>query len=174
MAKPVRVQLIRVLVTFLFGVVAGLTVMNLLYGEKLDALYLERNHLYYRNNEKYKKIQALEKDLNKHTDNLTIGQDISVEVKLPENESRFYQDKIQQEVQSIMHPFVGKSVHWVSDNPEVLDSLLEKRIIQIQDEKKPTNPPKIFHLKLQYLTFVGSKLKVWVVAHEKPKEIEEE
>src|SRR5699024_2706757 len=160
-------------VAFLFGLIGGFTAMNLLYGQKLDSLYLERNNLYYRNNEKYKKIQMLEKDLNKHHDTQYIGQDVSVEVELPTNESQFYQDKIRKEIQEILQPFVGKSVHWVSDNPEVLDTMMAKRIIQIDQDQKGTATSKSFQIRLKYLTFVGTKLKIWVVAQEKQKETEE-
>ncbi|SMO33253.1 hypothetical protein [Melghirimyces algeriensis] len=167
MKTSTQIQAFRIAVSLALGMMAGLAIMNLLYGEKLDALYLERNNLYYRNNEKFKKIQMLEKDLDKRNDNQYIGQDISVEVQLPENESRFYQDQLRQEVQELMQPFVGKSVHWISDHPEVLDSMLGKRIIQLEGDQTGTHTPKVFHLKLKYLTFVGSKLKIWVIAQEK-------
>lgn len=165
MNPPKKLRLLRLFVAFLLGVLAGSSVMNLLYGKKLDALYLDRNILIYRNNEKSREINTLRKDLNKHSEPRFIRR-IPVEVDSPDIENGFVQERIREKVQQILQPFIGKPTHWVKDNPDVVDDMLKDRILQIQQDKETHH----IRIRLKYLVFNGfDELKVWVIASEKPE-----
>lgn len=166
MNPPKRLRLLRVFVAFLLGVLAGSSLMNFLYGKKLDALYLDRNILIYRNNEKSREINTLRKDLNKHSEPQFIRR-IQVEVDSTDIENGFVEERIREKVQQILQPFIGKPTHWVKDNPDVVDDMLKDRILQIQQDKETHH----IRIRLKYLVFNGlDELKVWVVASEKPEQ----
>ncbi|GGA51377.1 hypothetical protein GCM10007416_25630 [Kroppenstedtia guangzhouensis] len=156
-----RLRLLRMMVTFLFGVLAGSSAMNLLYGKKLDALYLERNILIYRNNEKSREINTLRKDLDRHSEPRFIRR-IPVEVDSSDVDNEFVQERIRERVQQILQPFLGKPIHWVKDNPDVVDNMLKDRLLPIQQDKET------HHLKvrLKYLVFNGSdEMKIWITVN---------
>ncbi|MFC4075782.1 hypothetical protein [Salinithrix halophila] len=156
---------LRLLVAFFFGILAGSIIMTFLFGEKLESLYLERETLYYEHNRKIKKIQLLQQDLDKHAEQDARRQQSAeyieqIQVEIDSSE-KFNQDKIKTEVESILKPFLNKSVHWVSNDPAVLDTMLKNRVVKLPG--KNTSP---LQLQLKYLAFINSELKVWVIARE--------
>lgn len=146
-----RLRLLRVVVAFLLGVLFGSSGMNFLYGQKLDALYLERNILIYRNNEKSREINTLRKDLDKHAGPQFIRR-IPVEVDASDMDNGFVEERIRERVQKTLQPFLGKPIHWVKDNPDVVDNMLKDRLLQIQQDKE-THHIKV---RLKYMVFNGT------------------
>ncbi|OYD08421.1 hypothetical protein [Paludifilum halophilum] len=157
---------LRLMVSFLFGTIAGAALMTLLYGQKLDSLYLERDTLYYSNNQKNKELQQIRGELDKHAEqdarqraNSEQIQKVQVEV---ETDEPFHEEEIKEKVRSILEPFIGKSIHWVSNDPSVLDTMLKERTIQLPDKNKKA----MIQLQLKYIAFIDSQLKIWVNARE--------
>lgn len=137
--------------------------MTFFHGQKLDSLYLERDALYYANNQKNKEILLLREDIDKQAkqharqhENSDRIEKVAVEV---ESEEAFGQEAIKEKVEEILQPFVGKSIHWVSNNPDVLDNMLKERSIQGKNKTK-------LEIRLKYLAFLDTQLKIWVQARE--------
>ncbi|QKG83936.1 hypothetical protein GXN76_05225 [Kroppenstedtia pulmonis] len=163
--KRTFLRYLRLGITFLFGIMAGAAIMILLYGQKLDSLYLERAALYYGINQKQKEIMSIRGELDKHAEQDARRREISeriqkVQVEVDSSE-RFGEEVIKEKVTTILQPFIGKSIHWVSNDPAVLDTMLKERTIRLPDQNKTT-----LQLGLKYIAFVDSQLKVWVTARE--------
>ncbi|PTM58062.1 hypothetical protein [Desmospora activa] len=158
-----RVRHLRLWIIFSLGILVGAVIMTLFYGKKLDSLYLERDALYYANNQKNKEILLLREDIDKQAkrharqnEDSDRIEKVAVEV---ESEEAFGQEAIKEKVEEILQPFVGKSIHWVSNNPDVLDTMLKERSIQGKNKTK-------LEIQLKYLAFLDTQLKVWVQARE--------
>lgn len=160
-------------VSFLLGVLFGSIGINFLYGHKLDSLYLERNALYYQTNQKQKEINNLAAELNKmakKNSDQNSDRILKVQVEV-ENDLRFAQEEVKSEVEKIVEPFIGKSSQWVSNNPDLLDTLLKERTIEIKNSNSNTGAVHI-QLQLKYVAFLDSTLKIWVMAQERaPNEL---
>ncbi|GGE17300.1 hypothetical protein GCM10011571_18720 [Marinithermofilum abyssi] len=157
---------LRLLVSFILGILCGAVWMTLLYGQTLDGLYLERDAIYYANNQKLKEIQLLQQELNKYAEQdahrretSSKIQKIAVEV---ESSEKFGQELIKEKVEEIVEPFRGKSVEWVSNNPDVLDTLFKERTIRLSEQNRPVE----LKIELKYLAFIDNTLKIWVKARE--------
>lgn len=155
--------LIRVAVSFFFGLIAGMVAMLLWTGQKLDSLYLERSALYYANNQKNKEILRLQEELDRDARRQESSEQIhkvQVEVISP---LRYGQEEIKEQVETLVDPFIGKSVTWISNNPDLLDTILRNRTIFLSDDN---NRKTEIHLRLKYIAFIESTLKIWVEALE--------
>jgi biopolymer transport protein ExbB/TolQ len=158
-----RLRHLRLWIVFSLGILAGAVMMTFFYGQKLDSLYLERDALYYANNQKNKEIRRLREEFDKqaeqharrsqHSDRI---EKVTVEV---ESEEAFGQEAIKEKVEEILQPFIGKSIHWVSSNPDVLDTMLKERSVQGKNKTE-------LEIRLKYLAFLDTQLKVWVQARE--------
>jgi hypothetical protein len=160
--------LLRVAVTFLFGLMTGTVAMLLLIGQKVDSLYLERSALYYANNQKNKEIIRLQEELDKDArrrENAERIQKIQVEVV---SSLRFGQEEIKEQVEKLVDPFIGKSVTWISNNPDLMDTILQDRTVFLSDNNRKTE----IRLRLKYVAFVDSTLKIWVEARDKTEPVE--
>jgi hypothetical protein len=156
-------MMIRVAVSFFFGLITGMVAMLLWTGQKLDGLYLERSALYYANNQKNKEILRLQEELDKDArrqENSEQIHKIQVEVISP---LRYGQEEIKAQVETLVDPFIGKSVTWVSNNPDLLDTILRNRTIFLSDDN---NRKTEIRLRLKYIAFIESTLKIWVEALE--------
>ncbi|MDR6226646.1 hypothetical protein [Desmospora profundinema] len=158
-----RFRHLRLWIVFGLGILAGSVIMTFFYGQKLDSLYLERDALYYANNQKNKEIRLLREDMDKQAErharrnqNSDQIEKVAVEV---ESDEAFGQEAIKEKVEEILQPFVGKSIHWVSNNPDVLDTMLKERSIQGKNKTQ-------LEIRLKYLAFLDTQLKVWVQARE--------
>lgn len=157
-----RFRLLRLWIVFCLGILAGSVIMTFFYGQKLDSLYLERDALYYANNQKNKEIRLLREDMNKQAEqharreNSDRIEKVVVEV---ESDEAFGQEAIKEKVEEILQPFVGKSIHWVSNNPDVLDTMLKERSVHGKNKTE-------LEIQLKYLAFLDNQLKVWVQARE--------
>lgn len=163
-------QTARLVVSFLLGTLLGSIGINFLYGHKLDSLYLERNALYYQTNQKQKEINNLTNELNQiakkdahRRENSDRILKVQVEV---ENDLRFAQEEVKEEIEKIVDPFIGKSMQWISNNPDLLDTLLKERTIEVKNNS--SNPGTVqIQLQLKYIAFLDSTLKIWVLAQER-------
>jgi hypothetical protein len=161
--------LIRIAVTFFFGLITGMVAMLVLIGQKMDSLYLERSALYYANNQKNKEILRLQEELDKDArrqENSEQIQKIQVEVV---SSLRYGQEEIKAQVENLVEPFIGKSVTWISNNPDLLDTILRNRTVFLSDDN---NRKTEIHLQLKYIAFVESTLKIWVEAREQVEPVE--
>lgn len=154
----------RCFVMFLIGICVGAGSFLLLYGQKIDSLLSERNAIYYANNQKYKEIMELREELNQWTQKKkpnsqqeTIKK-IMVEV---EHDQPYIVDAVKVKVEEKMSSFLNKSIHWLGNNPDLIELLLEKHQIVID----PQQQLKI-QLHLKYISFYDSILKIWVQAEE--------
>ncbi len=155
----------RPLVAFLLGLLAGFSIFLFLFSQQLDSLYLERDAIYFANNQKYKQIQKLEQELNKQaqwqsrsaTDQEEKIKKISVEV---DSEQRFGTEMIKAQVEALLEPFLDKSMQWVSNNPQLVASVLMKKPIPINEEQNQE-----VEISIKYLTFYQETMKVWVTIH---------
>ena len=76
---------------------------------------------------------------------------------------RYGQEEIKSQVETLVDPFIGKSVTWISNNPDLLETILRNRTIFLSDDN---NRKTEIHLRLKYIAFIGSTLKIWVEALE--------
>lgn len=153
--------LIRLAVSFFFGLIAGMVAMLLLMGQKMDNLYLERSALYYANNQKNKEILRLQKELDKDARRHETSEQIQkIQVDVITS-LRYGQEEIKEQVETLVEPFIGKSVTWISNNPDLLDTILRNRTVVLSDDN---NRKTEIHLHLKYIAFIESTLKIWVEA----------
>jgi hypothetical protein len=154
----------RSIVLFLLGCLAGGILFLLLYAQKLDSLYLERDAIYYANNQKHKQILKLQQEIGElerkgrpsfETDKI---KNISVEVS---SEQRFGAETIKAQVESLLEPFIDKPMQWVSNNPELVESVLQKKPIPID-----SNQQQQVQVHVKYISFYGSTLKIWITTEE--------
>ncbi|MCS1351624.1 hypothetical protein [Mechercharimyces sp. CAU 1602] len=160
----------RLLVAFIFGSLIGAIGTLFIFGQKLDNLYLERAQLYYSNNQKQKEIVRLTDEIEKYAQKDLDRQEQAdliekFQIELI-SEQRFKQEDIKEEVATILDPFIGKSMKWISTNPEMLDNMLTDRTIYVSGTGNSTIK---VNLSLKYLVFEHSTLRIWVEA----KKIEE-
>jgi hypothetical protein len=155
----------RIWVVFILGTLIGATGMLVYLGEKLDSFYLERDAMYYANNQKQKEILRLKTELDRLTHEESKRREtagkirkIQVEVLTPQ---RFGQETIKAEVEKLLQPFVGKSIEWLGRNPDLLDTVLQDRTIRLSDPKASA-----VQLRVKYVTLVDSDLKVWIDARD--------
>ncbi|SDW97208.1 hypothetical protein SAMN05444487_10877 [Marininema mesophilum] len=163
MFKGRHIRHIRLIVAFVLGIIIGCITMTISYGAKLEGLYAERETLYYEYNQRVKKIQLLQQDLDKRAqqnarqqEGSQIIKQIQVEIDSP---VKFNQSIVKTEVETILKPFLNKSVRWVSSDPALLDTMLKKRLVKLPDKNT-------VEIRLKYLAFFDSELKVWVSARE--------
>ncbi|WP_143085279.1 hypothetical protein [Planifilum fulgidum] len=155
--------LIRMAVSFFFGLIAGMVAMLLWTGQKLDGLYLERSALYYANNQKNKEILRLQQELDKDARRQESSEQIhKIQVEVISS-LRYGQEEIKSQVETLVDPFIGKSVTWISNNPDLLETILRNRTIFLSDDN---NRKTEIRLRLKYIAFIGSTLKIWVEALE--------
>lgn len=155
----------RLWVVFILGLLIGAAGMLVFLGRKLDSFYLERDAMYYANNQKQKEILRLKAELDRLTNEESRRREtagkirkIQVEVLSPQ---RFGQETIKAEVEKLLQPFVGKPIEWLGRNPDLLDTVLQGRTIRLSDPKAST-----MQLDVKYVTLVDSDLKVWIEARD--------
>ena len=49
---------------------------------------------------------------------------------------RYGQEEIKSQVETLVDPFIGKSVTWISNNPDLLETILRNRTIFLSDDNK--------------------------------------
>jgi hypothetical protein len=157
-------MLIRIAVTFFFGLITGMVIMLLWTGQKMDSLYLERSALYYANNQKNKEILRLQEELDKDARRQESSEAIQKTQVEVISSLRYGQEEIKAQVENLVEPFIGKSITWISNNPDLLDAILRNRTVLLSDDN---NRKTEIHLRLKYIAFVESTLKIWVEAYEK-------
>jgi hypothetical protein len=141
-----------------------MVVMLLWTGQKMDSLYLERSALYYANNQKNKEILRLQEELDKDARRQESSEEIQkIQVDVISS-LRYGQEEIKTQVESLVEPFIGKSVTWISNNPDLLDTILRNRTVFLSDDN---NRKTEIRLQLKYIAFIDSTLKIWVEAEEK-------
>src|SRR5690606_33654011 len=156
--------LIRVAVAFFFGLITGMVVMILWTGQKMDRLYVERYALDYANNQKNKETLRLQEELDKDARRQESSEEIQkIQVEVISS-LRYGQEEIKTQVESLVEPFIGKSVTWISNNPDLLDTILRNRTVFLSDDN---NRKTEIRLQLKYIAFIDSTLKIWVEAEEK-------
>lgn len=154
----------RCFVMFIIGVAVGAGLFLFLYGKKIDGLLSERNAIYYANNQKYKEIIKLKEELNQYTHKKPVDEQqetikkIIVEV---EHDQPYVVDAVKIKVEEKLSSFINKSIHWLGNNPDLVEILLEKNQIVID----PQQQLKI-QIHLKYISFYDSILRIWVKAEE--------
>ncbi|SFI82795.1 hypothetical protein [Thermoflavimicrobium dichotomicum] len=155
----------RSIILFLIGNIVGSASFLFLYSQKLDSLYLERDAIYYANNQKYKQIRKLEQELAKLSQHRIPSPNREETIKkiIVEVDStyRFGAEMIKAQVEAMLEPFLDKSMQLISNNPELVESVLQKKPIPIDAEQ--TQKVQV-HVK--YLSFYNETLKIWVKAEE--------
>jgi ribosome-associated translation inhibitor RaiA len=151
----------RSLVMFLIGLMIGSSLFLFFYGQKIDSLLSERNAIYYANNQKYKEILKLQEEIaqltrkgERHRESEDLIQKIIVEVN---SNQPYITDAVKTQVEEKLSPFLNKSMQWISNNPDIIELVLEKQQIVINDGQ---NTKVEIHLK--YISFYKSTLKIWV------------
>ncbi|RAL26847.1 hypothetical protein [Thermoflavimicrobium daqui] len=151
---------------FLFGMITGASLFLFLYSQKIDSLYLERDAIYFANNQKYKRILKLEQEITKLSQQKspqTAHQPETIKKIIVEvdSEQRFGTEMIKAQVESLLEPFLDKSMDWVSNNPQLVESVLLKKPIPIDEESSQT-----VQVYVKYLSFHQQTLKIWVSTEE--------
>jgi mannitol-specific phosphotransferase system IIBC component len=153
----------RSFVMFLLGVVTGSSVFLILYGQKLDGLLSERNTIYYANNQKYKEILKLEKEIEQLTKKGNRRQDEEERIKKivveVDAEQPFISDAVKTRIEKKLSPFLDKSMQWISNNPDIIELILEKEQVTIDD----TQRTKV-EVHLKYVSLYDETLKIWLEA----------
>lgn len=153
----------RSLVMFIIGLCVGSSLFLLLFAQKLDSLYLEREAIYYANNQKYKEIQKLEEELAKYTKYGNDPQSKDDQIQkidiIVSSDNHFGTEILRAKTEELLKPFLEKTGEWVSSNPDLIDLVLKQQRIAVDEEKKI-----IYEVRVKYLSFYRSTLKVWVLA----------
>lgn len=153
----------RSFVMFLLGVVTGSSFFLILYGQKLDGLLSERNTIYYANNQKYKEILKLEKEIEQLTKKGSRSQNEEERIKKivveVDAEQPFISDTVKAQIEKKLSPFLDKSMHWISNNPDIIELILEKEQVTIED----TQHTKV-EVHLKYVSLYNETLKIWLEA----------
>lgn len=151
----------RCFVMFLLGIIAGSSFFLILYGQKLDGLLSERNAIYYANNQKYKEILKLQKELaqlskkgNRTQKDEERIKKIMVEV---DAEQSYVTDAVKAQIEKKLAPFLDKSMQWISNNPDILELILEKEQVTIEDMQKTK-----VEVHLKYVSLYDETLKIWL------------
>jgi ribosome-associated translation inhibitor RaiA len=151
----------RALVMFLLGFLIGNGLFLLLYGEKIDGMLSERNAMYYANNQKYKEILKLQEEIvrlaqkgERYRENQDRIQKIVVEV---DSEQSVITDLVKEQIEKKLTPFLGKSMQWISNNPDLIEVILEKEQIVIDESQKLK-----VEVHLKYVSFYDETLKIWI------------
>jgi hypothetical protein len=154
----------RALVMFCLGLLIGGGAFLFASAYKIDGYLRERSAVYYANNQKMKEILKLQEELGRlshprelPTENEKIKK-IRVEVL---SERPILAEAIQSQVEEKLRPFLGKSSSWVSNNPDLVETVLEKQEIHIDE----TQHIRV-RIHVKYLSFYRSSLKIWVKAEE--------
>ncbi|MBA4541598.1 MULTISPECIES: hypothetical protein [Thermoactinomyces] len=150
-------------VMFFIGIIFGGSIFLFLYGQKIDSLLSERNAIYYANNQKYKEILKLQEEI----ENLTRKgekreekedriEKIIVEVN---SDQPYITDAVKTQVEEKLSPFLNKSMQWISNNPDIIELILDKQPIVIDGAQKSK-----VEIHLKYISFYRSTLKIWITA----------
>lgn len=153
----------RALVMFLLGVCTGAAFFLILYAEKLDGLYRERDAIYYANNQKYKEIMKLKEEMADLTRKGAYRKNYEetikkIEVEIDSEQPIGPESDIKSKVEEMMKPFIDKPMDWVIKNPDMV-ALVLRQPIAIDKEQK-------FQLSVKYLSFYHSTLRIWVHVEE--------
>ncbi len=153
----------RAWVMFLLGVCTGAASFLILYAEKLDGMYHERDAIYYANNQKYKEIMKLKEELAELTRKGAYQKSYEetikkIEVEVDSEQPIGPESDIKSKVEEMMEPFIDKPMDWVIKNPDMV-ALALKQPIAIDKEQK-------FQLSVKYLSFYHSTLRIWVQVDE--------
>lgn len=151
----------RAFVMFLIGFLLGGGTFLVIYAQKVDAYLSERNVIYYANNQKYKEILKLQgeiarltrsrEDLGKEADRI---KKIDVEVR---SDQPAVIDAVKSLLEEKLSPFLDKSMQWISNNPDLVELILEKNRLEIDKERRFK-----VEVHLRYLSFHNSTMKIWV------------
>ncbi|MBA4601589.1 hypothetical protein [Thermoactinomyces mirandus] len=151
----------RCFVMFLLGIIAGSSFFLFVYGQKIDGLLSERNAIYYANNQKYKEIMKLQKELEQLSKKGSSAQKeekrikkIMVEV---DAEQSYITDAVKAQIEKKLAPFLDKSMDWIGNNPEILELILEKEQVIIEDSQKTR-----VEVHLKYVSLYDETLKIWL------------
>lgn len=158
----------RAFVMFFLGICIGGAMILFLYGEKIDGFILERNAIYYANNQKYKEILKLQEELGSLTEkgrNQTQQKEIIKKIKVEVDfEDRLGTEAIVEQVEKMLDPFLDKSMKWVSDNPDLVEIVINNQTIPIHEQGEKVK------LHVKYLSLYDSTLKIWVKAEKNSNE----
>ncbi|TCS96758.1 hypothetical protein [Hazenella coriacea] len=160
-----RIQILkqngRSLVMFLIGLCVGGALFLFLFAQKLDSLYLEREAIYYANNQKYKEIQKLQEELTKYTQRGAQSKEDHIQKIdiIVSSDSNFGTETLRAKTEKMLEPFLEKTGEWVSSNPDLIDLVLKQQRIAVDEEKKI-----VYEVRVKYLSFYRSTLKVWIFA----------
>ncbi len=151
----------RCFVMFMLGIIAGSSFFLILYGQKLDGLLSERNAIYYANNQKYKEILKLQKELDQLSKKGSRTQEENERIKKimveVDAEQSFITDAVKARIEKKLSPFLNKSMQWVSNNPDILELILEKEQVAIEDSQKTK-----VEIHLKYVSLYDKTLKIWL------------
>lgn len=151
----------RALVMFLLGILLGNGLFLLLYGEKIDGMLSERNALYYANNQKYKEMLKLQEEMvqlarkgERSRESQDLIRKIVVEV---DSKQSVITDLVKEQIEKKLTPFLGKSMQWISNNPDLIELILEKEQVAIDEAQKLK-----VEVHLKYVSFYDGTLKIWI------------
>ncbi|MGA8944112.1 MAG: hypothetical protein WB502_15570, partial [Thermoactinomyces sp.] len=116
---------------------------------------------YYANNQKYKEILKLQKELNQLSKKGGRTQEQEKRVKKiiveVEAEQSYITDAVKAQIEKKLAPFQDKSMQWISNNPDILELILEKEQVTIEDSQKTK-----VEVHLKYVSLYDETLKIWL------------
>jgi hypothetical protein len=159
----------RAFVLFLLGICLGSGLFLSLFVHRIDYLYSELNAVYDANHQKYKEIMKLKEEIAQHSERGIYQQkqderikQIIVEV---ESDRPIVVEKVKDYVKKTTEPLLDKSMQWLSKNPDLIEMILQKKRVPI-DEKQNMQ----VEIRLQYLSFYQSVLRIWVIPQDQAGE----
>ncbi|MBD1373898.1 hypothetical protein IC620_16255 [Hazenella sp. IB182357] len=164
MARELRKSMksnLRAIILFFIGLLIGAGIVVLFYIQRLDSLLAEREELYHANNQKYEEILGLQQELAKYSQGgeYRVKEEKIRKIVVEVNSDQKMETAIKQKIEDMLTPFYDKNVTWISNNPDLIELVLQNQQITIDND-----PSTKFRIHLKYLSFFRSTLKIWVNA----------
>lgn len=128
-----RRELLRLLASFIMGILLGAAVFMLTISRNLDRLHLENSSLKMELSTKEEQVQNLKKSIEEYR--TWIIQDLIIEFK--DDIDEHMSIAVEEEVRNLLHNIIGREID--SIDQELFYQTIDNRIIEINDKRYKLN-----------------------------------
>ncbi len=122
-------ELLRLLASFILGIIIGAISLNLIVGPQLDKLLFENKELTKQAKEQKERLSKLEESLAKEENEVIKN----LEIKFDSEVDKHIRQQLEEKVFTIVKDLIGKELKKI--DPEPLIRALDQRIIKIDDSE---------------------------------------
>ncbi len=126
-------ELLRLLASFILGLIIGAISLNLIVGPKLDSLIFENKSLTKQVDEQKNRLTKLEDSLAQEKNEVIKN----IEIKFTSEIDKHISQALEEEVFAIIKTLIGKEIKKI--DPEPLIKALDQRIVKINESEYKLN-----------------------------------